>query len=268
MTAEFVRGTAATQRLHVDVFEPRDGKARILSPVVMSVLGSAIAHVNVTYGDGALWILGEQLLSGPEVVRIAPATGEVTETIAPAVSIGGVAPAIAADNAGLWMAGGPGAPTGVEWVGPGTEAPTTVYPGSARSAVLWLSAVGDEVWAAVAAYGTGPAPSELTSLVELHQNGDVALTSPSELTGSYPLVATSAGSLWGLAHVGACGQPEELVQVDPATGASLPSVALDAPAQACDDAGEGSQLAAVGRDVFALIPTDVAGSAVLYRVAT
>ena len=62
--------------------------------------------------------------------------------------------------------------------------------------------------------------------------------------------------------------PEELLQVDPSTGSSHPSVALRASPQACDDAGMGSQLASVGRDVFALIPTDVVGSAVLYRAAT
>ncbi len=48
VTAEFVRGTAATQRLHIDVFDPRHGQARILSPVDMSVLGSAIAHTRFT----------------------------------------------------------------------------------------------------------------------------------------------------------------------------------------------------------------------------
>ncbi len=208
------------------------------------------------------------MLAGPEVVRIAPVTGEVTTTLKPAPAIGGIEPDVAANDAGLWIAGGPGAPTGVQWVRPGTEVPTTAYPSSARSSILWLSAVGDEVWAAVAAYGTGPAPSELTNLVGLDDHGNVAVTSPSELTGEFPLVSTPDGTLWGLAYVGTCGQPEELLQVDPATGSSRPSVALKSPPQACDDAGEGSQLVSVGRDVFALIPTDVAGSAVLYRVVT
>jgi hypothetical protein len=88
------------------------------------------------------------------------------------------------------------------------------------------------------------------------------------LTGEFPLVSTPGGGLWGLAYVGACDGPEELLQVDPATGSSDPAAKLKAPPEACDDEGVGSQLVAVGRDVFALIPTDVAGSAVLYRAAT
>ncbi len=268
VTAEFVRGTAATQRLHVDVFDPRDGKARILSPVVMSVLGSAIAHIDVTYGDGALWLYGEQMLAGPEVVRISPATGGVTAMLEPVAAIGGIDPAVAADDAGLWLAGGPGGPPGVSWVRPGSGVSTTVFQGAVRSSVSWLSAVGGVVWAGVETYGTGPSPSVLTNLVELDEDGHVVVTSPSELTGDFPLVSTAGGSLWGLAYVGPCGHPEELLQVDRTTGSSQPSVALKSPAQSCDAGVEGSQLAAVGRDVFALIPTDVAGSAVLYRVAT
>ncbi|MGA2474704.1 MAG: hypothetical protein ABSG39_14640, partial [Acidimicrobiales bacterium] len=41
-----------------------------LSPVVMSVVGSSIAHTDFTYGDGSLWLYGYQMLAGPQVVRI------------------------------------------------------------------------------------------------------------------------------------------------------------------------------------------------------
>ncbi len=268
VTAEYARGANA-QPLHIDVFDPRDGKARILSPVVLSVVGSAIAHTDFTYGDGALWLYGEQMLAGPEVVRISPATGAVTATLEPAVAIGGIDPAVAANDAGLWIAGGPGGPPGIEWVPGGTGVTTTAFPGTASSSVGWLSAVGGLVWAGVSQYGGAGTPaSDLTHLVALDHNGNVAVTSASELIGEFPLVSTPDGSLWGLAYIGTCGHPEELLQVDPSTGSSHPSVALRASPQACDDAGVGSQLASVGRDVFALIPTDVVGSAVLYRAAT
>jgi hypothetical protein len=268
VTAEFVRGTAATQRLHVDMFDPHRGQARILSPVVMSVVGSSIAHTDFTYGDGSLWLYGYQMLAGPQVVRISPTTGKVTATIEPAPAVGGIYPDVAANDAGLWLAGGPGGPPGVEWERQGTEVTTTPYPGPSHSSVLWLSAVGDVVWAGVEAYGTGPTPSVLTHLVALDHSGNVTVTSPSELTGEFPLVSTPGGGLWGLAYVGACDGPEELLQVDPATGSSDSAAKLKAPPEACDDEDAGSQLVAVGRDVFALIPTDVAGSAVLYRAAT
>jgi hypothetical protein len=267
VTGDMARGTN-DYPLHIVAFDPHDGRSRVLSPVVMSVVGSAIAHTDFTYGGGALWLYAEQMLAGPEVVRISPATGAVTATLKPVPEIGGIDPAVAANGAGLWLAGGPGGPPGVAWVRPGTEVPATVFQGAVHSSVAWLSAVGDEVWAGVETYGTGPAPSGLTTLVELDQDGHLVVTSPSELTGQSPLVSTPGAGLWGLAAIGPCGHPAELLEVDPSTGSSHPSVALPSPAQACDDAGEGSQLAAVGRDVFALIPTGVAGSAVLYRAAT
>ncbi len=181
---------------------------------------------------------------------------------------GGIEPAVAANGAGLWLAGGPGGPPGVAWVRPGTEVPATVFQGAVHSSVAWLSAVGDEVWAGVEAYGTGPSPLRPDHPRRTGpgrpRGRDLSLQiDRSSLHGSTP-----GAGLWGLAAIGPCGHPAELLEVDPSTGSSHPSVALPAPAQACDDAGEGSQLAAVGRDVFALIPTGVAGSAVLYRAAT
>ena len=72
----------------------------------MSVVGSAIAHTDFTYGGGALWLYAEQMLAGPEVVRISPATGAVTATLKPVPEIGGIDPAVAANGAGWWLAGG------------------------------------------------------------------------------------------------------------------------------------------------------------------
>ena len=152
-----------------------------MSPVVMSVEGSAIAHTDFTYGGGALWLYGEQMPTGPEVVRISPATGAVTATHKPVAAIGGIDPAVAANDAGLWVAGGPGGPPGAAWIRPGTAVATTVFQSAARSSIAWLSAVGDEVWAGVETYGTGPAPSTLTNLVELDEHGHVVVTSPSAI---------------------------------------------------------------------------------------
>jgi hypothetical protein len=52
------------------------------------------------------------------------------------------------------------------------------------------------------------------------------------------------------------------------TGASHPAEPLPTPPGACNDADTGSQVAAVGPDVFVLIPSGSAGSGVLYRAET
>jgi hypothetical protein len=65
-----------------------------------------------------------------------------------------------------------------------------------------------------------------------------------------------------------CGDAAEFVEVDPVTGASHPAEPLPTPPGACNDADTGSQVAAVGPDVFVLVPSGSAGSGVLYRAET
>lgn len=97
LASEFVPGTAATRQLHLEVFDPRTGEARVLSPDVMSIVGSGIAHTAFAAGDGALWLYGYQMLAGPQVVRISPQTGMVTATFKSVPEIGGLYPTVAAD---------------------------------------------------------------------------------------------------------------------------------------------------------------------------
>jgi hypothetical protein len=270
VASEDVPGTAATGQQHLEVFDPRRGKARVLAPVVMHIFGSAIAHTNFTSGDGSLWLYGDNMPAGPQVVRISPQSGAVTATFTSPPEIGGIFPAVAATAAGLWLGGGPGGPPGLEWVrgATATASATTVYSGPSRSSILWLSAVGDLVWAGVVDDGPGEVPSDVTHLVAVDAKGVVAVTSPSELIGDFPLVSTPDGHLWSMSWVGSCSGTEELVEIDPTTGSSHTVDSLKAPPGACDDADTGSQVAAVGHDVFALIPTGSAGSAVLYRAET
>ena len=49
---------ANVRAYHVEVFDPATHVAQVLSPVVLSNVGSAIAHMGFTYGDGALWLYG------------------------------------------------------------------------------------------------------------------------------------------------------------------------------------------------------------------
>lgn len=69
-----------TRAYHVEVFDPRSASASVLAPVVLTNVGSAVAHTDLSFGDGALWLYG-YVSGGPEVVRIAPDSGAVEETL-------------------------------------------------------------------------------------------------------------------------------------------------------------------------------------------
>ncbi|HEY6472408.1 MAG TPA: hypothetical protein VIY26_05925, partial [Acidimicrobiales bacterium] len=59
----------------------------------------------------------------------------------------------------------------------------------------------------------------------------------------------------------------ELLAIDPSTATSRAARSLTAPPNACDNEDDGSELAAIGRDVFMLLP-GAPGASVLYRAAT
>lgn len=254
-----------TREYHIEVFDPGSASARVLAPVVLTNIGSAVAHTDLSFGDGALWLYGYS--SGrPEVVRISPDSGAVEETLTSVPAIGGVFPALAANTAGVWLGGGPGGPPDLQWVRPGATQGTTVYAGPASSSILWLSAVDGHVWAGVAEYSGMPV-AVTTHLVALDTGGHVAVDSPEERTGIVPIVTTTGGGLWGLAPSPTCTGPESLVAIDPTTGNSHAVATLRASVSLCDGAAAAAQLASVGRDVFALIAGGSPGSGVLYRAA-
>jgi hypothetical protein len=268
MAAAAPEASGNTHEMHLEVFDPQTGQAQLMAPVVMGIPGSGIAHTNFVAGAGLLWLYGYQASGekgSEQVVGIAPQTGAVTDTVSDPPEIGGIFPALAVNGAGRWFGGGPGGPPGLVRAQAG--GPTkTVYSGPARSAILWLSAVGDTVWAGVDDYGSGERPSNITHLVVVNRKGHVVLSTHPEQIGDFPLVSTADGRLWSISYGALCGGAEELVRVDPMTGASHLVEALPAPPGACNDEDTGSQVAAVGNDVFALIPTGSSGSGVLYRI--
>src|SRR5271165_2337897 len=79
----------------------------------MTLVGSAIAHTAMVYGDGALWLWGYGASGGPgtgrdEVVQIPPSTGAVLRAVTGARGIGGIQPSMVVADGGLWLAGGAG----------------------------------------------------------------------------------------------------------------------------------------------------------------
>ncbi len=133
---------------------------------------------------------------------------------------------------------------------------------------MWLAAHSGRVWAGVATYAQGARTTSVTTrLVALSDGRNVAVRSGSEPVGLFPAVATADGRLWDVQYAEKCGGAEELLAIDPTTAASRAVRSLAAPANACDNEDDGSELAAVGRDVFVLLPGSP-GTSVLYRAAT
>lgn len=254
----------------IEVFDPATDAAQVLAPVVLQNIGSAVAHTDVSFGAGSLWLYGYANAS-PEVVQISPQTGAVERTIHNPPQIGGVFPAVVADRAGVWLGGGPGGPPQLEWVRGGTDADTnlSLVSGGRTGSILWLSAVAGRIWAGVATYGRAPGTTTVsTRLVALTDDGRASVRSPSEPVGLFPVVATPDGRLWDVVDAKTCGDPERLLEINPSTGVAHATASLVRPPGACDDEDGGSELATIGRRVFVLFPAGQADEAVLYRATT
>lgn len=263
-----VEGNTNTRAYHVEVFDPATGLAQVLAPVVLQNVGSAVAHTDLTFGDGALWLYG-YATGTPQVVRISPESGAVESTIDDAPPIGGVYPTVSADAAGAWLGGGPGGSAQLDRVpaGSASAGPTSYVAPTRDSAILWLSAVGGRVWAGVATYGEGARATITTRLVALSDDGRVVVRSHREPVGIFPAVASPDGRLWGVQYAQKCGETEDLLSFDPSNGAAHDAGTLASPPGACDDEDGGSELAALGPDVFVLI-AGAPGTSVLYRATT
>ena len=226
MVAAAPEASGSTHEMHLEVFDPATGQARLLAPVVMGIPGSGIAHTNFAAGDGLLWLYGYQAsvtAGSEEVVGISPQTGSVEVTIVDPPEIGGILPALAGNAAGRWFGGGPGAR--LAWSGlrrPARRRSCTRGPPAAPSSGcrLW----GASVWAGVDDGRLGR-PTWWRST-----GGAVSCWSTHhELIGDYPLVP-AAGRLWSMAWAGSCGDPAELVELDAGTGASRPRRGAAGPA--------------------------------------
>jgi hypothetical protein len=265
-----VQPNTNTRDYQIEVFDPATLSAQVLPPVVLQNVGSAVAHTDLSYGEGSLWLYGYSLGGKNEVVQISPGTGAVENTIGDAPAIGGVYPAVVATSAGEWLGGGPGGPAQLEWVQAATGATTnvTLVQGGRTGSILWLSAAGGRVWAGVAKYAGAPGTTTVaTRLVALDEQGHVAVRSPWEGVGLFPLVATPEGHLWDVEYPARCAGPVHLLEIDPSTGVSHQEAHLAAPPAVCNDEDAGTQLAVIGRAVFVLLPTAMAGG-VLYRATT
>ena len=264
----WVPGTAATRELRIEVFDTRTHRTKVLTPVDMTMIGSAIAHQTLAYGDGVLWLYGHNSLSSgsAEAVQISPITGAVLTSTNAVPAIGGVFPSVVANAGGLWLAGGPAGPPTIELIHPGSSVPTQIPVGpSAKTSVPWLTGVGNQVWADVQTVEGGSSPTAKLQLRAFSTSGRETISSPLEKSGYvFPLVSTSHSQLWTVSAT--CNGPQHLVKISGYTGISHVVTSLKSPVNPCLYGASGSQLASVNHSVFVLDPTDSVGNSVLFRV--
>lgn len=236
----------------------------LLAPVVMTLVGSAIAHTAMTYGEGSLWLDGYDQASkdgAAEVVQISPATGGVINTITGVPAIGGAQPAMVANRGGLWLASGAGGTENLDRVPPGGVTPASVFQAPSPGSILWLAALGSTVWADVAQHGGTLSTTRLTAFDP--SGREVRRTLPGQISGWLP--AGADGRLWSLGG-GACSGPQQVWEVNTGSGRSVVAATLRPPVDWCN-VGPGSEVAAIGRAGFVLDPSyTVDPTAVLYRV--
>jgi hypothetical protein len=216
----------------------------------------------MAYAGGSLWL---NPWSG-EVLQISPSTGAVVRTITGTPFSDGGHSLVEGGPGGLWMAGGAGSALILDRLGPGSTTPAVVYKGSGPRSVLWLSPVGDRVWAEVGTYVDG-GRRVVTRLVAFDSSGERVLETSPEDPGDLPVVG-SGGQLWSVGDGARCDGPQRLWRIDRRTGRSVTVATLASPVAPCLVAADGSELAAVGDKVFVLDPTSTGGGpgSVLYRI--
>lgn len=247
-----------SEQIHIESFDTASGTAKVMAPVVYTTVGSGEAHLGFAYGDGSLWLT----FWGGELQEISPATGAPVRTIT-GVSTGPY-PQLVATRSGLWITGGAGTPALVDRIAPGSDKAHAVFRRPASDVVLWLSAVGDRVWAGVASDAPTGRRAH-TRLVAFDSSGHEVLATPIEQIGDTPLVAIG-DHLWTLGSGISCSGPQHLWSVDARTGRSTARITLRSPVGPCSTAGR-SQLVAVGRTLFVLDPTGMASpSGMLFRI--
>jgi len=251
--------------IHIEVFDTVTRQQTVLSPTVITLSGSSIAHTALAYGNGSVWFYSINTLS-PKVVKISPSTGAVLATITDVPVTGGHFPALAKTAAGLWMTAGPGGSSpALTLLPPGLSTPTPVSVEPPPSAVLWLSTVDNVVWADDATY-LNRGMTVLTRLAAFDTSGKQVVDSGPEDVGDMPLVA-SGRDLWTVGVGARCAGPQRVWRVDPSSGKTTAVLTLRTPNAACLDESFPLQLAATGGWVFVLDPSDtLKPPSVMYRI--
>jgi hypothetical protein len=250
--------------IRIESVSTADETSTVFGPVVMTVVGSEIAHTQLGYADGWLWLYG--YTDGPEVVQISPTTGAVVRTVTDVPGIGGTEPIIAAGPGGIWLAGGPGGPGGPAFIlsSPTAGGVIREFPAAPPSrTVEWLAAEAGRMWIGEADAPVGPHPSPTEHIVVVNRSGDVLQRSPVEDYGSAPV--TVAGQLWTVGPGGTGCATQPIWRVDRASLRTSVITTLAPPSDPCLTPSFRSVTTAGGA-LFVLDGAGGSAAEVLYRV--
>jgi hypothetical protein len=263
IAAAFPTADPYGNELHLESFDPVTKQAVVMAPVITTILGAG-TNLALAYGGGWLW-----LSEGTDLLQISPSTGGLVATITDVVPSNVYQPSVVANDGGAWTAGGPSdSPADVFRIAPGSQAASVTYTGPAHGSVLWLSAVGNSVWADVASYHDNYGGAISTRLVAFNFSGTKILQTPTEQFGDVPLVG-SGDELWSVGSGYTCKGRQRLWRINAVTGKSTSVTTLHTPIEAClaETLGGASQITADGDSIFVLETTgQTRPASLLYRV--
>lgn len=192
-----------------------------VGPVVMTFPQTSDTAAGWAYGDGYLWVYDPTSAAGSELLRISASTGKVLQRLrAPQV----YRPIIVADDDGLWLApagnsGGAGS-AAVYRIVPGAAAALTAFRLPRPGYVVWMVAVGREVWLAASRGGTAGTLWRLrgdgSPIGHLVLARSLGIDAESQHAGQ-TVVGDSRDGLWTVL-AGASGADQRIVRIDQRTG--------------------------------------------------
>ena len=246
--------------LRIEDFDIATGKSAVMAPVVATPVGSELGHMALAYGAGALWVVGW----ANQLLKVSPSTGFVLDRINVPTS-GGGHPSIAVNQAGVWIADGPGGGPDIRRISPGSPTTSVIYSAPSSGAILWLSGAQGRIWANVATYLNG-GRSVQTRLVAFDASGHKLAETRTEALGT-SLAAGTAERMWSVGANQTCTGPQILWKLDGSSGISAEFTTLTTPSTNPCLTQSDTQLAVTGGFVFVLEATGSADPAgVLYRI--
>jgi hypothetical protein len=252
--------------IRIERFSTSTHLATILSALSTTLfLGSDIAHTQLGYYDGSLWLYATpKASSSPQLLQLSPATGAVEWTYVDVPKIGGTEPIILAAAGYLWLAGGAGAGADFMRINVRTHAQRLIRPAGNYVSVYNMVSVNKQIYFAYLepSSGTTSAGSLTSHVAHLSPSGAVVARSPNEQVGSW--LVGLGGKLFSVGPSGSCTSGLRLWSINEETLRTTPVADLKTPGNACIGGSIYRQVAAVNDAVFDLY--DGGSWAVLYRV--
>lgn len=229
-------GTENTAR--IATVDRATGKVSV-GPVAFRYLVGSDTGVETAYGGGWMWVYDVDTNNGPEVLQVDTATGRVVDTVpTPAV----YRPILAANDSGLWIGvspeSGPRPADTLYRVAPGAHAAVTVVAGN--RVVNWLQTDPAHLWAGIATaryMAGGVFTGTLSDEAIWRFNGSVNRPAYAVSLGGadyISVVGDESDWLWtvrwpsSVSPVSPSPEPQEIVRIDPDTGAQTVVTTLPA----------------------------------------